>query len=67
MRVRPRVCVIMRCSSEAAKHLWEVMSVVCTACIYSGAVFFHMFPKFKRGMLAVVFMTTPLRVMLRIL
>ena len=43
------------------------MSVVCTACIYTGAVFFHVFLKFKRGMPAVSSMATPLRVyMLRI-
>ena len=28
VRARPRVCVIMRCSSEAVKNLWEAMSVV---------------------------------------
>ena len=49
MRVRPSicVCVIMRCLSEAAINLWEAMSVVCTACIYTGAAFFHEFLKFK--------------------
>ena len=62
MRARPRVCVIMRCSSEVVTHLWEAMSVVCTICIYTGAVFFHVFLKFKRGMPAVSSMTTPLRV-----
>ena len=30
--------------------------------IYTGAVFFHLFLKFKRGMPAVSFLTTPLRV-----
>ena len=30
--------------------------------LYTGAVFFHVFLKFKRGMLAVSPMTTPLRV-----
>ena len=56
----------MRCSLEAAKHLWVVMCVVCTAYIYTGAIFFYVFPKFKRGMPAVTSMTTPLRVVLRI-
>ena len=36
------------------------MSVVRTACLSTG-VFFHVFLKFKRGMLAVSSMTTPLR------
>ena len=40
------------------------MSVVCTACrpTYTGAVFFHVFLKFEKGMPAVSSMTTPLRV-----
>ena len=42
------------------------MSVVCTDCIYTGAVFFRVFPKFERDMPAVSSMTAPLRVMLRI-
>ena len=64
---RSASCVIMRCSSEAVKRLWEAMSVVCGTCIYTGDVFFHVFPKFKRGMIAVGSMTMPLRVhMLRI-
>ena len=62
MRTRPRACVIMRCSSEAVKNLWEAISVACTACIYTGTVFFHVFLKFKRGMAAVCSMTTPMRV-----
>ena len=62
MRVRPRAWVIMRCSSEAVKNLWEAMSKVCTACIYTRAVFFHVFPKIKMGMAAVSSTATPLRV-----
>ena len=68
VRVRPRVCVIMRCSSEAVTDLWEAMNVqcsrLCTACIYrpTRAVFFHVFLKFKRGMPAVSSKTTSLRV-----
>ena len=43
------------------------MSVVCTAGVYTGAVFFHVFLKFKRGMPAVSSMTMLLCVyMLRI-
>ena len=61
MRAESRVRVIMRCSSEAVKRLWEAMSVVCSTCIYTGAAFFHVFLKFKRGMLVVSSMTTPLR------
>ena len=57
MRARPRVCVIMQCSLEAANYLCEAMSVVCTACFYTGAVSFHVFPKFKRGIPAVTSMT----------
>ena len=38
------------------------MSVVCSTCICIGAVFFHVFLKFKRGMLAVSSMTMLLRV-----
>ena len=57
----PRVCVIVRCSSEAVKNLWGAMSVVCISCIYTGAAFFHLFPKMKRGM-AAVSSATPLRV-----
>ena len=52
----------MRCLSEAIKRLWEVMSVVCSTSIYAGVVFFHVFRKFKRGMLSVFSMTKPLRV-----
>ena len=52
----------MRFWSEAVKNLWETMSVVCTACIYTAAVFFHLFPKIKRGMAAVSPVATPLRV-----
>ena len=37
------------------------MSVVCTACIYTRAVFFHLFSKIKRGMAAVSSVATPLR------
>ena len=62
VRARLRVCVIMRCSSEAVKNLWEAMSIACTVCIYTGAVFFHVFLNFKRGIPAVSSMTTPLRV-----
>ena len=65
VRARPRVCVIMPCSSEAVKNLWEAMSVyytVCTACIYTRAVLFYLFPKIKRGMAAVSSVATPLRV-----
>ena len=46
----PRVFVVMLCSSEAVKNLWEAMSVVCTACICTEAVFFHVFLKFKKGL-----------------
>ena len=53
---------MMRCSSEAVKNLWEAKSVVCTACIYTGAVFFQLFPKIKRGIAAVSSMATPLHV-----
>ena len=62
MRVRSRVCVILRCSSEAVKNLWEAMSVVCTACIrYVWELYFlHAFLKFKRGMPTVSAMATPL-------
>ena len=38
------------------------MSVVCTPCIYIGAVFFHLFPKIKRGVVAVTSVAPPLRV-----
>ena len=62
MRARPRVCVIMRCSSEAIKRLWQAMNVVCSTCIYNGTFFLHVFLKFKRGMPAVSSMTTPLLV-----
>ena len=54
---------------EDRKKFVGALSVVFTACIYrpTGAVFFQVFLKFKRGMLAVSSMTTPLRVgMLRI-
>ena len=57
----------MRCSLEAVKNLWEAMSVVSSMhrlSIYTGAVFFHVFLKFKRGMPAVSSMTTPLRIYL---
>ena len=44
MRAWPSVCLIMRCLSEAVKHLWEDMSAVCTTCIYIGAAFlFYLF------------------------
>ena len=52
----------MRCSSEAVKNLWEAMNVVCAACIYTGALFFHLFPKIKKGMTAVSSVATSLRV-----
>ena len=43
------------------------MSVLCSSCTYTGAVFFHAFLLFKRGILAVSSRTMPLRVlMLRI-
>ena len=45
----------MQCSSEIAKRLWYA------ALVYTGAVFFHVFLKFKRGMLTVSSMTAPLR------
>ena len=38
------------------------MSVVCTACIHTRAVFFHLFLKIKRCMAAVSSVATPLRV-----
>ena len=38
------------------------MSVVYTACIYTGTVFFHVLLNFNRSMPAVSFMTMPLRV-----
>ena len=56
------MCVIMRCSPEAVKNLWEAMSLVCTACIYTGAVFFHLFAKIKRNMAAITSVATSLRV-----
>ena len=56
---RSASCVIMRCSSEAVKNLWEAKSVVRTACVYTGAEFFHLFPKIKRSISSVA---TPLRV-----
>ena len=65
MQVHARsLCMIMRCSSEVIKNLWEAMSVVCTAynilepffsCVFS-------FLKFKRGMPTSSSMTTPHRV-----
>ena len=62
MRGRPRACVIMRCSSEAIKNLMEAMSIVCTACLCTGAVFFACVSKIQEGMPAVSAMATPLRV-----
>ena len=44
------------------KKFVEAMNVVCTACIYTGAVFFHLFPKIKRGMDAVSSVATQLHV-----
>ena len=44
------------------KKLWEAISVACTFCAFTGTVFFHVFLKFKRGMPAVSFMTTQMRV-----
>ena len=38
------------------------MSVVCTLCIYTGAIFFHLFPKIERGMAAVCSVAPSLRV-----
>ena len=63
MRARPRLCVIMQCLLEAVKNLCEAMGAVCTARIYPGIVFFRVFPKIKRSMLAVSSMATPLRVL----
>ena len=60
MRAGPRECVIMWRLSEVVKNLLEAMSVVCTACIYTGAVFCYVFLKFKMGMPPVCSMTTSL-------
>ena len=53
--------MIMRCSSEAVKRLRKAISVVCSNCTYNGAVFFHVFLKFKRGMPVVSSMVPLLR------
>ena len=62
VHARPHVCVIMRCQSEAVKNLWEATNVICTTCICTGAIFFLVFLKLKRGMSAVSSMAMPLRV-----
>ena len=45
------------------KNLREAMSVVCTACIYTGTILSDVLLKFKRGMPVVSSITTPLRVL----
>ena len=62
MRVQPCVCDYAVFVGDC-KNLWEAMNVVCTACIYTGTLFFHEFLKCERGMPASVSsMTTPLHV-----
>ena len=62
MRGQPHACVIMQCLSEVVKNLWEAMSVVRTPCVCNGAIFFHLFAKTKRSMVAVSFVAPPLHV-----